>query len=280
MPALLMLPPGGRSPSERFVAEGRLCAALDLLELLQQVQHFEPIFCAAAEPRDQAALAMRGAEPMTIGVEPFHFGHALAGLIQNLELGRLAYFGGAGAPLIAKQILERAAKELLSAEKPKAIVNNFHSTDWALMSHAHLLAKVSDRLPTDNALGWVLRNEVGFEVSDLPPSAATRMDIDTPAEIFLSAIHPQVGGELQAFANSAEASWMDRLRSIQAILNEPGSTLTIIGRSSSHVWRQLERRTQIWVRMFVEERGMTASGRLARGEVRSLMAHSTSRLAG
>jgi hypothetical protein len=38
------------------------------------------------------------------------------------------------------------------------------------------------------------------------------------------------------------------------------------------MWSQLERKTQIWVRLFVEERGMVASGRLEHGEVRSLVA--------
>jgi hypothetical protein len=56
------------------------------------------------------------------------------------------------------------------------------------------------------------------------------------------------------------------------VLRTPAKMLSLIGRASSHVWRMLEERTQIWTRVFVEERGMIASGRMGRGEVRSMVA--------
>ena len=55
-------------------------------------------------------------------------------------------------------------------------------------------------------------------------------------------------------------------------MGREGGRLAVIGRVSAAAWQQLERATHCWVRLFAEERGMRASGRQARGEVRSLLA--------
>ncbi len=47
--------------------------------------------------------------------------------------------------------------------------------------------------------------------------------------------------------------------------------MAIIGRSAAAAWQALEEATRCEVRLFVEERGMVASGRMRRGEVRSLL---------
>jgi hypothetical protein len=51
-----------------------------------------------------------------------------------------------------------------------------------------------------------------------------------------------------------------------------GGSLAVVGRVSAAAWAALERATRCWVRVFAEERGMRASGRQERGEVRSLLA--------
>jgi len=55
------------------------------------------------------------------------------------------------------------------------------------------------------------------------------------------------------------------------VLGRPGSQVLLAGRVSASAWRDLETRTSCWVRVFAEERGMAASGRLARHQVRSLV---------
>jgi hypothetical protein len=47
----------------------------------------------------------------------------------------------------------------------------------------------------------------------------------------------------------------------------------VAGRVSAAVWQYLERETACRVRVFAEERGMRASGRQARGQVRSLLGY-------
>jgi hypothetical protein len=135
-----------------------------------------------------------------------------------------------------------------------------------------MLAKLTERLPADNPLGWVLEREAGFDVHALDACAATRFDLDTPADFVLLLDHPQIGNRMRDFLSNVPGILKQRVDALRQVLTSEGNTLIVIGRSSSDVWAQLERRAQIWVRMFVEERGMTASGRLARGEVRSLLA--------
>ncbi len=45
----------------------------------------------------------------------------------------------------------------------------------------------------------------------------------------------------------------------------------LIGRVSPLAWQALSKATQCWIRVFSEERGMVASERIERGEVRSLL---------
>jgi hypothetical protein len=51
------------------------------------------------------------------------------------------------------------------------------------------------------------------------------------------------------------------------------ATILVAGRVSSATWSYLERETACSTRVLSEERGMRASGRQARGEVRSLLGH-------
>jgi hypothetical protein len=272
IPVILMTPPHGPSPAEQWMAKGRRAASLDLMYILSQVEALGPIYALAAEGVDREAFEAAGA----IALEPtraaFHFGAELVGFAERGNHASLAYFGGASAPLLQKDLLTHAVEALNRVSGPAAVVNNFHSTDWGLMNSAHLLSGLAERLASDNPLGWVLEHDAGFFVHALEPSAATRVDLDTPADLMLLSNHPALGKELSSFLAQAPGAHRKRLEEMRSVLSSPGRTMIVIGRSSSDAWRQLERRTQIWVRLFVEERGMAASGRLERGEVRSLVA--------
>jgi hypothetical protein len=103
-------------------------------------------------------------------------------------------------------------------------------------------------------------------------SAETQADIDTPADALLLARHPGLGPALRSFIEQqASGDLLGKVDALRRLIGTPASTLAIIGRSSSRIWQALELRKQIWVRLFVEERGMLASGRAERGEVRSLI---------
>jgi hypothetical protein len=135
------------------------------------------------------------------------------------------------------------------------------------------LLQLASSLDNDNPLGWRLKNETGCSLRALPACAATRADIDTPADVFLLSGHPDLGLHLQGVLQRGPPEMLARVGRLRQVLLEQARTLAVIGRSSSYVWRQLEERGQIWVRLFVEERGMLANGRASRGEVRSLIGH-------
>ncbi len=271
-PVLVLTPPAGLSAAEQWLARGQSAAAGELARTLQGIEGVGPIYALSAEPDDQTMLAERGVCAFEAGVEPFHFGEVLARFAAEHAGDWIAYFGGASAPLLSAETIAASFTEVREAERPFAVVNNLHSSDWVILNHSRMLRRLTDRLPSDNQLGWVLSHDADFEVNSLPPSAESRADIDTPADLLLLKDHPRLGSELKEVLASGPGDAAARVDRLRRLVSTPGQALGIIGRASSHVWSELERRTSIWVRLFVEERGMLASGRAARGEVRSLVA--------
>jgi hypothetical protein len=105
----------------------------------------------------------------------------------------------------------------------------------------------------------------------MPAEGLYRADLDTPADVAMVCRHPNAGQALRAAASTMDDSLRARIAALEVVLTRPGSSLAIIGRASSTVWSRLESELSIWVRAFVEERGMVASGRLAAGQVRSVL---------
>ena len=267
-----MLPPKGSSEAEAWVAAGRLAAACDLAERVKANPLAGPFYLLAHEQVDRLALQEIGFDPIQSSVKPFHFGDVLAEIISDNHLDRLAYFGGASAPLMGEEDLLQVFEQILRQKKPTAVVNNLYSSDWAVFNHARAIDEIKSRLPSDNPLGWVMQQEAQFDVRALPPSASSQLDIDTPADLLLLHGHPGIGRHCRDFLSQTDQPLLDGISNLRRVLQTPANTLSIIGRASSAVWKELEERTKIWVRIYVEERGMVASQRLARGEVQSLIA--------
>lgn len=253
------------------MAEGRAAAAVDLIQRLSMIQDAGPIYLLAAEEHDRQRFASTSVILLEPSKKPFHFGQVLADFAEGAGYHSLAYFGGGSAPLLSFEQMEVDFDRIRLASEPLAIVNNYHSTDWILLNHAHSLRSLADRLPQDNPLGWVLDQEAAYQVEAQPPSAGSLLDIDTPTDLLMLHDHPSLGPSLQSFFNKQPVDKIQSVRQISDIMRTPASTIVLIGRSSSHLWRALEQQLQIWIRVFVEERGMIASGRMARGEVRSLI---------
>ena len=201
----------------------------------------------------------------------FHFGRRLAELVARHRLDRIVYTGTASAPLLAGEDLAAVAKAARRADAA-VIANNIHSTDWAAIVPARAVIALADRLHTDSALGWVLSQEAGLAAALWPRSPASLLDIDTPLDALIAARHPNAGERLREAV--AATGWSgERIDAVSRVMASPAARLTLIGRVPSWATGLLEQRTQCWVRVFSEERGMRASGRLAAGEVRSLLAN-------
>src|SRR5215831_11432768 len=174
-----MLGPAGSSRAERWVAEGRLAAALPGVARI----------VLAAPPGSYPG----GFDDWTITcdfdapAEVFHFGRRLSELLGRYPDHAYLYLGAGSVPLLPAATLAQVVSDILQSPSPLAITNNLHSSDWLAFNCPADIQARPERLANDNALGWVLRSEAGVEVRSLPPSAAARLDIDTPADLLLLA---------------------------------------------------------------------------------------------
>ncbi len=267
---LLFVGGGGKSAVEITMRRAVQAAARDLLERL-----------LACEEIGQAIIATDDAEwasslrewPVTVDLDPpgipFHFGQRLADLIARHDVKRALYAGGGAAPLLTttqwREMLHRWA-----AGGPGLLTNNLHSSDWIGFQPADGWLSLIAAQARDNGLAWALSREAGLPACALPPTAASRFDLDTPADLLVARLHPAVGPHLQAALS--ELDWPgEPVEQVLQVMATEGAHLALIGRTSAAAWAALEQQTQCWVRCFAEERGMIASGRLSRGEVRSLL---------
>ena len=254
------------------MAQARLAAALDLCSRLQHIHNGMEVHFVAARAEDEEALRGEGATPFVPQTRPFHFGMVVAEFADRIPSGPFGYFGGASAPLATTDVLEEAFR-FVAGPGPQLVANNLHSTDWFLVNDKRAVLPALPGLNTDNPLAWRVKGQGGVDVRAMPPSAATRADLDTPADALMMRGHPSLGPHLTQVIEQAPPERLERVATIRAILRENARTIAVIGRSSSHVWSELERLGHLWTRLYVEERGMVANGRAERGDVRSLIGY-------
>ncbi len=265
---------GFESEVERALQRALQAAAIDLVETLLETGEVARIVVAT---NDSAWASELSTFPVEVDVdppdEPFHFGRRLARLIQRAGADRVLYAGGGSAPLMSPETWREVLSDL-SGNRPQAVTNNLYSSDWIAFYPARSLISRIAAVERDNALGWVLSEEAGIPTRTLAPSAATRFDLDTPTDLLIARLHPRIGPRLRSVLGQLgwSAEMGERIEGVLTVMARQGGHLTIIGRSAPSAWLALDRATRCWVRLFVEERGMVASGRLRRGEVRSLLA--------
>ena len=280
--ALIMLGPGGISDFENLVHSSRRQAAISVAEILATLPHVTKLIVAAPE----SELEHWGMEPeytqladfVQWDFDPpstnFHFGNRISEIAVRLKLERLLYVGAGSMPLMNRDTLKEVVRKLSNASKHWAITNNFHSSDWLGLTNASLLCDIARRLPRDNMLGWALKDQAGYKVHTLPPSAATQLDIDTPTDLVALRWHPDTPKKLRSFlAQQLPSGPLSRWKAAAKVLDTPGSHVALIGRVSPHTWQVLQSHTKIWIRVFSEEQGMTSNGRWGGGSVRSLLAN-------
>ncbi len=250
----------------RLVQDARIAATEDLLARAQAGAWDRFILCSN-EP-EAIALGQAGLERLANSTHPFHFGRELQSLVQrcHLEEFGVLYVGG-GLPLLSGATLE-LIRNSLAAGDGAAITNNLHSCDFIAWPVGGDVLRIMPP-DTDNDLAWQLRR-AGLEVLELPRTAETIFDIDTPTDLLLLSLAQGLGPRMSAILERAP---LDRSR-LEALLTSLGSiddTALCYGRISHHAWAYFAQRAACQTRIISEERGMRASGRLARGEVRSLL---------
>jgi hypothetical protein len=259
------------SPVEEMVAGARQAITKDIIQRAQSVTAISQIVLSTNSECLARWAAMRGvAVALDPPDSPFHFGQRLRALAHQYGAERLFYMGGGSGALLQIDDLTRIAEKLRSADRV-LITNNFYSTDFAAFAPASALDAVE--VPAiDNDLGWTLAEKAGLPNESLPRDASTQLDVDTPTDLMALAPHPSAGPHTRAFLDSQDLDMSLIERAMQPLVDRDAEVL-VAGRVSSAIWAYLERETACRVRVFAEERGMRASGRLARGEARSLLGY-------
>jgi len=262
---------GGRGTSvERTLRQARQAAARDLIEQGMSIPQLVPTIVVSDDQGWLETLEGLNLQLEFVSLDqPFHFGRILTGMIERYGLRSCFYMGGGSAPMLSSAMFAQVVEMVLS-ESPVLVTNNLHSSDWAAFAPADAIVDKAHWLERDNALAWVWQEKTGRPVQVLPRTAATQMDIDTPFDLLALSRHPAVHPHLRGFLDRLD--WPStHLDAALDVLRREASHVIVAGRVSSWTWRILEQRTRVWVRVFSEERGMRASGRQARGEVRSLL---------
>lgn len=259
---------GGESEPVAWVQAARRAAAADLLEQLAHQPLIEQTILVTPEAEGLPTAAAHHLVTSLPG--PLHVGHQLAQLVEQFQIERLLYFGGASAPLLSSESLAEIIGQLATADHT-ILTNNRFASDWAAVTPAASVIKWRERLPKDNMLGWVLSTEAGLTCQAQPATAATRLDIDTPTDLLTLRLHPRTKPHLRRCLAGLPLD-TGRLERALAVLNRPASRVFIAGRLGPEVWLALNRVTQAWLRVISEERGLVSSGRQERGEAHSFVA--------
>ncbi|MGE5578155.1 MAG: hypothetical protein ACM3TT_13280 [Syntrophothermus sp.] len=199
--------------------------------------------------------------------EAFHLGKRLWELIKAKNLKKVLYMGGASVPLIAVQELKQICA---AVDKVNTLcTNNIWSGDLVAFNPADALGLVP--LPaTDNELPMLLRDRAGLKATVLPRSVGVSFDVDTPADLEVLALHPGSGSKTREALTRLGLD-TGRIQRAAGALMDPRAEVFIFGRLGAGLYGYLDAHTECKLRVVSEERGMRALGRLARGEVISLL---------
>ncbi|MEP7286574.1 MAG: hypothetical protein ABI947_12500 [Chloroflexota bacterium] len=275
--AVIMVGSAGESPQEQLVLAAQRASAIDLIGTLRG-QGVERII-VAAPTTDWLPTDLDVIRDEDVQDERFHFGQRLATLIERYEMEPLLYFGGGSAPLVDEAVggmIVALLDRSMNATAPTipshiVLTNNLHSSDWAAISRVEAALPVIRQANRDNSLAWLLQESGEYDVRVLSGvRPATSMDLDTPSDLALIAHHPDLLPKLREVVQNAGLSQIPVDKVIALAVGE-ANTLALIGRVSPLAWQALNKATRSWTRVIAEERGMIASGRDERGEVRSIL---------
>jgi CTP:molybdopterin cytidylyltransferase MocA len=203
LPLLIMTGSSEGSEPERMVSLARQAITLDLVERALAVDSLGPVVVATSS----TALAKELKRyPVRVELdEPggaFHFGRRLAELIARHGMEHCFYMGGGAAPLLPASDLASIATAMLASER-LLITNNFYSSDFAACGPASTLSRYPPP-DNDNELAWLLGEEAGLPIRELPRSGATQFDVDTPADLITLAAHPDAGPHTRAYLDGLD----------------------------------------------------------------------------
>jgi hypothetical protein len=264
---LLFFGPGGESAVEAQLDRIRIAIGTGTLRRAAAAG-FAPLIAVTADPAGARAFRGAGAEVVAPRSEPFHFGMELKRIVDDRRIERVCALGaGAGALLTAEDL--GSIRDELERTPALVLSNNYYSADLVALTPTSALDAIA--LPaTDNPLPRLLHLQAGLPSRQLPRSAATLLDVDTPPDATVLLRHPQCPPELLA-VGAFEPELGPRVDALMTLVTTPERELLVAGRVGAPVWSYLESQTASRVRMLAEERGMQAAGRDVSGTARTAL---------
>jgi hypothetical protein len=264
---LLFFGRGGESDVERRLDEIKIVIGASVLRRAQEAG-FSPILAVTSDPPAVRAFSAAGADVVAPVTSPFHFGNELRDLCKSRGLERVCTIGaGAGALFTAAEL--RKLREEVETSEALVLSNNYYSADLVAFTPASTLDVIE--LPaTDNPLPRRLHEQGGLSSRQLDRSAATLLDVDTPADAAVLKRHPACPPELHGL-DAWEPELGKRIDALMRLVTTPEREMLVAGRVGAPVWSYLESQTACRVRMLAEERGMQAAGRDSSGAARTAL---------
>jgi len=260
---------GGVSEPERVVAGAQQASVRQLLADAELAGSFRRIALVTNDEALAASLAATWPAVVIVPTgETIVFGEQLRAVVQQLDSAAVVYIGGGGAPLLDLEGLRRLVALVDRAGQVAA--NNFLSSDWVAFRPASALLATAP-IHTDNDLAWRLHHDAELERVTAEQTLVSTLDIDTPTDLALLSLAHDVPPLLRDYLDQ-HAPEFPALTAVEAVMGDPYRTLIIAGRLNTGIWAKVEREVSFLKRLFIEERGMRASGRQAREEVRTLLA--------
>jgi CTP:molybdopterin cytidylyltransferase MocA len=257
------------SPVQRAMTSVRRGITLDNLAKLLKLSEFDEVILCTNYPELAAeAQALGATVDLRMDAGTFHFGLRLRELIYDRKLDKLLFMGGAAAPLIRPDELAEVAR-MTRATDSVVVVNNPQSPDLVAFSPAAAIDLIE--LPeSDNVLGHLLR-VAGLPRVLMPNTSTISFDVDTPADMIILSLLQDAGPRTR---EALKALSLDdgQVQAAKKLFVKQGAAFALIGRVSPAVCLFINANFALRLRVFSEERGMRALGRVERGEVRSLVA--------
>ena len=255
---LCLRPQPAANDAERIVEAARLACLLDTAQRAHAAG-FSPIVVHTTAPRlfndalDRNLIVHRTDPAAPIG--------AVIAAAARSAAGPVCY-AGAGMPAMTAAHWRNLREQI---EAGRTVANSLHSADLLAVPHASALTNLADET-VDNSFALRLRDESDLEITTLERSAATLLDLDTPADLALLSLAEatatlEIGPRLSAALAQSEAplsSARERLADALDTLTERECQLMVIGRVGAYVWSALDRDTAARIRIISEERGLRA----------------------
>lgn len=261
---------GGQSvtPIEVQMTAIRKSVALDTIEKMSAIPDIDEIILCTNYPDLAQQASTFGVEvDFDDDLDAFHFGERLKNVINSRGLENVIYMGGVSAPLITPEEVTAIARDLRE-RKNVVVVNNVQSADLIAWTPGSAINHIE--LPSaDNILGFRLRR-AGLSRILIPNSPRINFDIDTPTDILLLGMQPDVGP--RAADEIARLGWDDsNIRAAKEVFGTADSHVTLIGRVGPPIMQFISMNLITHLRVYSEERGMKALGREESEEAISLV---------